>query len=439
MSRFVRSNGPGSGRLPGIQPQRLEGNQVAVGETFHLKGNADIERDIHSSLEIIAQERLLEVETEAKALIIRAKAEAQKILEQANAQAKALLDQAQSEVDNIRETAHEEGFKTGYAEGYTDATTQVAEETRDLLSGAQILVEGAFLAEKRVMKHFESRALELIRHIVRQIINREMSDAPATVMAMVERATASLYLSGKVQVVVSAQVIHDLRQFAADAARNPGQALDTMSRFEFIADPALARDQIYIIGQDSCFDLSPETQLEHLLSAIEPQFSLPRDLDELPGNGATAAPPAPDDPAGAMDAANAAQNSNLAEVSAAPEDTGLSEPPADEFPAADFVPDAPLEASTAAVPDEADPVAWEEFPAELQQLEGFPAAAEQLAEQSAGAEPEMPELPELADLPEPAARHDLPPDESAPAESTRDSALTDDLDLNDPDLGEPTP
>jgi flagellar assembly protein FliH len=432
LSRFVRSNSPGSGRLPtnmsGTQPQRLDGKQVAVGETFHLKGNADIERDIQSSLEIIAQERLLEVENEAKSLIIRARGEAQKILEQANAQAKALLDQAQSEVDTIRDTAHEEGFKTGYTEGYTDATAQVSQETQELLAGAQTLVEGAYLAEKRVMKHFEARTLELIRHIVRQIINREMADSPATMMGMVERATASLYLSGKVQLVVSAQVIHDLRQFAADSAQSLGNALDGMSRFEFIADPLLERNQIYIIGQDSCFDLSPDTQLEHMLSTIEPQFNLPRDIEALPNAMASGIP--------AQDLAPVSQPSqatDLGEVvmsqgaSAQPEE-GLSEQAMTELSAlsvaapdptiaevseiaiaseslselsfanvSEIEPQAVLPASSDALADdiasptlsessaeplvdEADPVAWEEFPADLQQLDGFPAVEDEAAD-----------------------------------------------------------
>lgn len=393
MSKFVRSNGPGSGRLPGVQAPRLYGDQVAIGETFHLEGNSELKRDIQSSLEIIAQERLLEVETQAKSLLIRAKSEAAKILGQANAQAKEMLEQAQGQVDSIRETAHEEGFKTGYSEGYNDATAQVTQETLELLAGAQTLVDGAYQAEKRVMKHFESRALELIRHIVRRIIDREMTESPATVMWMVEQAMTSLYISGKVQVVVSAQVIHELRGYAAETDK----AVDAMNRFEFIADPALDRHQIFIIGQDNCFDLSPETQLEHLLTAVEPHFHLSRDLPpdamEMEPNDAPRDSQAVDIatmmlgvgvdatavsndltavetslavepemvPDLAIESNLADSESNVMEVVEPSETLAVSEPALDTTP-------------------DVDPVAWEEFPEALQQFGGFPAGQAELSE-----------------------------------------------------------
>jgi len=384
LSKFVRSNGPGSGRLPGVQAQRLYGDQIAVGEPIQLKGNTELERDIHSSLEIIAQERLMEVEAEAKSLLIRAKEEAGKLLEKANAQAKAMIDQAQGEVDSIRENAHEEGFKTGYAEGYTDATAQVSQETQELLVGAQTLAEGAYLAEKQVLKHFESRAVELIRHIVRQILRREMHDSPAIVMGMVERAVSSLYLSGKVQVVVSAQVIHDLRHFATETA----QSLDGMSRFEFIADPALDRDQIYIVGQDACFDLSPDTQLEHMLTAIEPQFELPREVPTQPSLAATVETAPADE---GLTASAIAELSALAApvealtseavstpIDAVQDETLLAEASnlIDSPELTNVVNEQPLALSEPEVVtvEEPDPVAWKEFPADLQNLDGFPVA-----------------------------------------------------------------
>jgi len=366
-----------------IPQQRLFGTQVAIGEPIRLEGNTEFRRDVESSLEIIAQERLREVEAQAKSLLVRAKEESAKILEQANTQAKAVLDQAHSEVGSIRDSAHEEGFKTGYSEGYTDATTQVTDETRQMLEGAQTLVDGAYLAEQRVMKHFESHALELIRHIVRQILGRELSDSPETVMRMIERAIASLYVSGKVQVVVSAQVIHELRAYATATE----QALNTMSRFEFIADPVLERNQIYIISQEGCFDLSPDTQLAHLLTAIEPHLTLPHDLP-------------PDLPASQVALAGEASSASVAT-----EGSGLEQQETTDEPLPISLDSEILDSTELAIPSstdvervmpvlnlqqseeqiaepestvgveqtiEPDPVAWDEFPSEVQSLDGFP-------------------------------------------------------------------
>jgi hypothetical protein len=52
--------------------------------------------------------------------------------------------------------------------------------------------------------------------------------------------------------------------------------LDSTHRFEFIADPNLDVHQLYIIGQEGCFDLSPDTQMKHLIAPLEDQLVLPR-------------------------------------------------------------------------------------------------------------------------------------------------------------------
>ncbi len=340
MSKFVRSN-PRDGappRLPGVTQQRHQAEQVSVGEPYQLQGDAELKREIESSLAIIARERLLEVEAQAKSFLTRSQDEAAKILERANAQAKEMITQARAEEEGIREKAYEEGFKTGFEEGYSDATNQVTEETQSLLKGAQVLVDGAYLAEQRVMQHFEKDTLGLIRHLVKQILHRELSDSPETTLHMIRRAVERLYITGKVQVVVNAQVIQDLRSYNAATE----QSVSDMHRFEFMTDPILDAQQIYIIGQDSCFDLSPDTQLEQYLSAIEPQLQLPRNI-----------PDAEETSPIALDQANAAIRPEAPE-SITPILAARSE-----------------KAVTTASVTESDPVAWEEFPTEIQALGGF--------------------------------------------------------------------
>jgi flagellar assembly protein FliH len=258
---------------------RVYGNKIALGEPLQIHGDAEMRAEIEASLEFLATQHLLEAEDKANKLITKAKTEAAALLAKAKAQAKELLQQMQDQVDGIRDAAHEEGFKAGFQEGYADATEQVEQETVEMLKEANTLVEGAYQAEKLVLKQFEKQALALIRHLVRRIVQREMTDSPEALTAMIQQATESLYLSGKVQVVVSAQIIQDLRDYAARTR----DSLDGMHRFEFIADPNLDTHQIYIIGQEGCFDLSPETQLQQLTVPLESELTLPR----------TSAPPEP--------------------------------------------------------------------------------------------------------------------------------------------------
>lgn len=255
---------------------RVYGEQVQVGEPLQLKGDADLREQVERSLEVLAKQRLLDAENEAQQLVAdiqaKAQAEAEQRVADAQAQARSLVDTAQAEADGIRQAAHEEGFKTGFQEGYADATQQVEQETVSLLEGAQLLVEGAYQAERRVLKEFDQHAVALIRHLVLKILDRELSDSPDVLMSLVHRAVDSLYMSGKVRVVVSAQVIQSLREFSAKVE----QSLDEAQRFEFVADPALAPDQVFITGQEGSFELTPSTQLEQLLAPVASAVSLPR-------------------------------------------------------------------------------------------------------------------------------------------------------------------
>jgi flagellar assembly protein FliH len=275
-NKFIRSGnvhrGGGEVNRPLHVPSRVYGQKVSIGEPFQIQGDAEIRQEIQASLEFLATQHLLEAEDKANKLIAKARSEAAAILEKANAQAKEMLSQVQTQVDGIREAAHEEGFKAGFQEGYADATDHVETETVDLIKSVHTLVEGAYEAQKRVLKDFEKQAAGLVRHVTHRVLRRELNDSPEALIVMIEQAIESLYLSGKVQVVVSAQAVQDLREYSARIR----DGLESLQRFEFIADPNLDLHQIYIIGQEGCFDLSPHNQAEQLLQPLESHLHLPQ-------------------------------------------------------------------------------------------------------------------------------------------------------------------
>lgn len=270
MARFTRTDLDSS--KPTATPARLYGDHVNVGEPVQIQGDAELRQQIESSLEQIARTRLLEAEAEATELIEQARAEATSILEKANAQAREMLETVQGQVDGIQESAHEAGFKAGFEEGYQDATVQVQQETERLLAGAQILAQNAYEAERRILKEFDRHALQLVEHVVRRILHKELSDSPEVLLGMIDQAISNLYLSGKVRVVVSSQIIQDLRQFSAQTEA----ALGAMSRYEFVADPALDLHQVYITAAEGSFELTPETQARQLLEPLQKELNLPR-------------------------------------------------------------------------------------------------------------------------------------------------------------------
>lgn len=258
----------------------IQGETVAVGNTYHLDSEAQFKRDLEQSLAEIVKKRLQEAEDEAIGLVQIAERTAEnnarqiadEILAKANAQAKEMVETAQSQVDSIKETAHEDGFKMGFQEGYADATAQVEQESVGLLRSAQMLSENAYQAERLVLKNYEKNAVALIGHLARKVLRRELADSPETLLNLVQQAVESLYLSGKIKVVVNPQVLQELRAFSAVTEA----AVEQMSRFEFIVDPLLDVTQIFIVSEEGAFDLSPDNQVAQLLAPLEAAISLPR-------------------------------------------------------------------------------------------------------------------------------------------------------------------
>jgi flagellar assembly protein FliH len=278
MSKFTRIDRHAT--EPKARDSRVYGKKVALGEPLQLSNGEDLRGQIEDSLEQIARERLLDAEKSARQRAqsifeeaqASARAAAQEILEKANAQARELIRSAQEQEQEIRDAAQESGFKAGFQEGYSDATAQVEQETLQLLENARLVLEAAYQAEKRVLQDFESHALALIQHLARKILHRELLESPESLLQMLAQAAESLYLGGKVRVVLNPQVLHEIRQFSESTA----EGLDALQRFEFTADPALDPQQIYIIGQESSFDLSLDTQVDLLIEPLQEHLALPR-------------------------------------------------------------------------------------------------------------------------------------------------------------------
>lgn len=283
MSKFVRKEvryRHGTVADPLTSASHIHSDTVAVGQTYHLESDAQFKRDLEQSLADIVTRRLQEAEDQAIALVkiaeetaeTNAKQIADDILAKANAQAKEMVETAQSQVDSIKEAAHEAGFKAGFQEGYSDATAQVEQETVELLQGVQSLTEKAYQTEKLVIKNFEKNAVEIITHVARKVLRRELHESPETLLSLVQQAIESLYISGKVKVVVNPQVLQDIRAYSAVTEN----ALQQMNRFEFIVDPALELTQLFIIGEEGCFDLSPDNQVAQLIAPLHDTITLPR-------------------------------------------------------------------------------------------------------------------------------------------------------------------
>ncbi len=267
------------GQLPsGSAASRINSEDIAVGEPMHLQGIADFKRDVESSLEIIAKKRMLDAESQARSLVDSTRRQAEmgaaQIVLAANRRADEILAEMQASVDKIREEAQEQGFKAGFEEGYADATAQFENDTVELVKSAEFLMEGAQLAEKKVLGGFKKHALELVELVANRVIDHELSITPGHLLHLIEEGIESLYLTGKVKVVLNPHSLHELRLFSSKI----DAAMDSLNRLEMIADPMLEPYQLYVIGQEGSFDISPINQVTEILRQVE--AALPKKLTE---------------------------------------------------------------------------------------------------------------------------------------------------------------
>ncbi|MEM0951460.1 MAG: FliH/SctL family protein [Cyanobacteria bacterium P01_H01_bin.74] len=261
------------------------GNQVEIGHPIALDPDADLTQSVQTSLEILAKNHLQETEAQGNSILDEATTEARAIIAEAKAEAEAIMQN----MAQLKEAAYEEGFKAGFTDGYNDATQTVAQETLEKVQSANMLLETAYQAQKKVLSQFKDEAVYILGRVAKKIFGRSFQDDPALMAAMVDAAVKSLYLTGKIQVVLNPAVIQQLRQAAEQSAETlkeensesseksgaADETKDPLDRFEFIADEKLSETQIFIVGSRSCINLTPDQQIDTMLSVVGPEIELP--------------------------------------------------------------------------------------------------------------------------------------------------------------------
>lgn len=260
---------------------RLNADTVQLGEKLQIKGDQERRDQMEYALELRAQETLRQAEIKSKAMMDAARQEARELIEKAQQAAEqtaaTLIETARAEEDGIRTGAYEAGFQAGYEEGLQRITAETEAQVTALLDSAQTLLDGAFLAEKRVMKAFKKDAHALVGHVAKRIVGEAFEANPEWRLLLIEQAAESLYLSGKVKIVVHPELLAGLRQFTSGTEA----AMARMSRFEFTTDEQLAPRQIFVLSEQGHFELTPEIQVENLLTPIARELVLPEPLTEL--------------------------------------------------------------------------------------------------------------------------------------------------------------
>ena len=249
---------------------KLTAKRVELASPVQIKGDKERREQMDAMLEEMVEDRLRRAAEKALAIEDEAASLAEKIVADATAQAQQLLDAAIAQENEIKEKAYNEGFEAGFGTGRSEATQKVETETVQLLAGAQTLVEGSYQAEKQVLNNFQHHALEIIRHVCRSVIKKELDVSPEVMLLMVQQAVDDLYLTGKVKIVVGEETLQDIRNFTQGSA----EALSALTRFEFTADARLGRQDVFVLGESASYDVSANAQIEQRLAPLADNLPL---------------------------------------------------------------------------------------------------------------------------------------------------------------------
>ncbi|MDX2084814.1 MAG: hypothetical protein SFZ03_05435 [Candidatus Melainabacteria bacterium] len=279
---------------------RLDARNILVGGAYDLEALAEANRQageeaLRQQMAAFRQQQMAQAQQAANRIVAdareQAKREADTILQEARTRAETLLNRANEQRATWEQEAYEQGQANGYHDGYEAGRAQAVVDTVDSLTEAQRVLDVAHQAQRRVLTHYRQDLSGLLSAIVHRVLGDTLAKQPVdALLALVDQAIDSLYLSGTVKVVVHPSVLETLRQTELATA----EALERLNRLEWLTDASLLANQVFILSRDCLYDISPLAQADRLLEAVTPQLPVPDEIRHgcLPAE--TMAPPEPE-------------------------------------------------------------------------------------------------------------------------------------------------
>lgn len=137
---------------------------------------------------------------EADRVVQKALSDAEQHLENASREARRILAEAETEANHIRQTAYEEGIKSGKDEGYKKGVL----EASGLKSEAERLLAESRADYENALDKAEEAVVELIIDISRKLIGDIADIRPDVIVSLVRRGLTDATVGGTVVIHVSA-------------------------------------------------------------------------------------------------------------------------------------------------------------------------------------------------------------------------------------------
>ncbi len=182
-----------------------------------------------------------------------AKAKAEGILSEAKGRSEAMIEEAQGQAQQIRDTAREEGYQSGYNEGRQRASKELEEKKAEL--------EQERLRQQKQydeqLADMEPQLLDVIIRVVEKVFHIQFDDKKDILLYLIGNAISGIEGCRSFQIRVGADNYQFMNAHKAEIVDRIGEDVS----IEVIADNLIAEDKCMLETDVGVFDCSLSVQL----------------------------------------------------------------------------------------------------------------------------------------------------------------------------------
>lgn len=239
--------------------KKLRGDVVQYGSSFNVLGKQE---DDLSTTE--SKKHLSKAQLEAQKLLQNALIQVEETINKAQAEASQILEQAKQDAATIQAQAQETGQKLGFDTGYQAGYNQAIEETNNIITSAETIINGAYNAQREILLNTEKEMLALIIAICKKIINKELKTQPDIILRLTEAAIKELRERELVKIFVNPQTVDLIKKASPILVKR----INSLETIKIIEDKSIPIGGVIVESSSGKIDAQIDTQLEEIYNKL---------------------------------------------------------------------------------------------------------------------------------------------------------------------------
>ena len=188
------------------------------------------------------------------------------LLEQADEKAENIVKEAECRAEEIRKTAHDEGYDAGYSEGMKAAEDYLNNERRkndEVLSQKEFELNAEY---DKALNELEPLLIDKLTEIYEHVLGVSLSDSTAIVLFLLKKSLSSMDSGKNYTVHVSKDDYDYVKDNKASILKVCGILPDNLA---IIEDHSLKKNDCMIETDGGIFDVGLDTQLSLLKKQLK--------------------------------------------------------------------------------------------------------------------------------------------------------------------------